>query len=981
MNPQEKDSNKPIGKLIILKQYFHPHYGVEPNPPKLPDWLVLGHYDSVETHIIKRLKDLIKYTRVVTFKSKNGSNKSKDGPNAQTYIPLVLNSFYMGKPTPANIIAQDREKEIAFRFFIQMQLSAVTVDGLKRVPSNPKKNCKDEIHFKQLVKGVDQIGGCIQSILDDPAYTSLNPILYRSMGADEFIAELTFAHESELSCVYSLFQALKGIDFQRAIPHAMENKNHHVFGRVHALVTFNRKRVRKQREIKNPPSSYKIVQHIRISPGHDHEALQLTTAKSYPKWIGTGTKNMVVEFQGGFEDYVSVIKDRLTEFNQNTGSVYSEFLFNPSAVVGDALDPISYANPHGQIAVGKYLLELIDETQLKLEYLEKTMSFGYVQIAEFKVLLHIAIQGLLRNDKQVFLLDLIPYIRSIPDYLIGYHKLVEGGSLTSKERLRYLRAIDRFVAYLRRSVRNRLEEMSNSGDPMSLSNRSLVSPKLMAAYSICARVVWSFLKDSFQDQAECNACALVGTLGRVIVEEPLLGLRQKITDFQTNAPRRNTKQNVVDSKRTQATPLPRLLFYDLSGPLLLRPEAVFLSTVHELAEHLEWKGPRSEIDFRESYRDVISQASLEQAAVHFIQERQDFIENREYQRVLGLFIFKCLEQSTQSDLEKTNIFFSIDFMHDLLSSVKLDTFFDFISSDTKRPEKIRLSREQITEFLSDFKTFVAQSGSSSVQVLENRATSKTSFPRSLGSLKDIVNECFADAAMFYFLRAARKGMEKNKKGSEDVSVNHSDWFYIYYYVLEAHLFWAPDLYEELSALTPAKLRSGFSNARLSEFFHRAVVLHYLVHRSMSKNFDVRQWESMCQDDIYGLYARFCMDHLEMKLKTLDQSVFSEYQKIQFHWLRRLLIIPENQDESSFASLLWEQFDQDRNSPEKECFSSSPYTRELASQFIGLWDACAEDLCGGSPSQEKTINTERERVRFLEALWCESTFVDVNGIFQ
>ena len=128
MNPQEKDSNKPIGKLIILKQYFHPHYRVEPNPPKLPDWLVLGHYDSVETHIIKRLKDLIKYTRVVTFKSKNGSNKSKDGPNAQTYIPLVLNSFYMGEPTPANIIEQDRAKEIAFRFFIQMQLSAVTVD-------------------------------------------------------------------------------------------------------------------------------------------------------------------------------------------------------------------------------------------------------------------------------------------------------------------------------------------------------------------------------------------------------------------------------------------------------------------------------------------------------------------------------------------------------------------------------------------------------------------------------------------------------------------------------------------------------------------------------------------------------------------------------------------------------------------------------------------------------------------------------------
>jgi len=150
---------------------------------------------------------------------------------------------------------------------------------------------------------------------------------------------------------------------------------------------------------------------------------------------------------------------------------------------------------------------------------------------------------------------------------------------------------------------------------------------------------------------------------------------------------------------------------------------------------------------------------------------------------------------------------------------------------------------------------------------------------------------------------------------------------------------------------------------------------------MSKNFDVRQWEPMCQEDIYGLYARFCTDHLEMKLKTLDQSVFSEYQKIQFQWLRSLLIIPENQDESSFASLLWEQFDQDRNSPEKECFSSSPYTRELASQFIGLWDACAEDLCGSSPSQEKTINTERERVRFLEALWCESTFVDVNGIFQ
>jgi hypothetical protein len=493
--------------------------------------------------------------------------------------------------------------------------------------------------------------------------------------------------------------------------------------------------------------------------------------------------------------------------------------------------------------------------------------------------------------------------------------------------------------------------------------------------------VWLFLKDSFQDQAECNACALVGTLGRVIVEEPLLGLRHKISEIQANTPARSTDEKETNSRRTKAGLLPRLLFYDLSGPLLLRPEAVFLSTVHELAEHLEWQGPPSEIDFSNRYRDVISRASLERAAVHFINESEEFRTKQEYRRVLGLFIFKCLEQSPQSDSGNTNIFFGVDFIHELLCSVELDVFFDFVFSDTKRSESIGLSKEKITDFLRGFKAFVAQTGSSSVQVLANQTMSKAGFPRSLGSLKDIVNECFADAAMFYYLRDARKSKEIKKKGSGCASVNHSDWFYIYYYVLEAYLFWAPDLYEELSAVTPAKLRIGSPNPRLSELFHRAVVLHYLVHRSISKSFDVRQWESICQNDIYELYERFCKDHLHMKLKTLDRSVFSEYQKFQFHSLRTLLIIPENQDESSFASLLWEQFDLDKNSPEKECFSSSPYTRELASQFIGLWGACAEDLFGGSPNEEKTIETERERVRFLEALWCESTFVDENGIFQ
>jgi hypothetical protein len=66
---------------------------------------------------------------------------------------------------------------------------------------------------------------------------------------------------------------------------------------------------------------------------------------------------------------------------------------------------------------------------------------------------------------------------------------------------------------------------------------------------------------------------------------------------------------------------------------------------------------------------------------------------------------------------------------------------------------------------------------------------------------------------------------------------------------------------------------------------------------------------------------------------------------------------------------------------KSEFSTSDYTRALAIEFIDLWDNCARELCGIGSGSGENASTEQQRVRFLEALWCESTFVVLDGIFE
>ncbi len=980
MTSGNTNENQPIGKLIILKQYFHPHYDWDRKTLELPEWLVLGHYDSVKTHKINKLKDLLEHTRV-------GTKQFEYGPNSQTYIPLILNSFYTGITRNEQVLDEKEESGVVFRLLIQMQLSAVTVDSLKRVAPKVRKKTsskksqakgKSAVQFQQLSKGIDQIGICVQSILDDPLYSSLNPVLYRSMGADEFIAELTFAEESEFSRVFSLFQALKGIDFQKVIRDSGKHKNHHVFGRVNALVTFNRERIKPTGKVTSSSNPYKIVQHIRISPGHDEEALSITNRNRYSNWIGTNSKNMVIEFPGGFGEYVSVMRDQLTESIQNTGSVYSEFLFNPSTSIHGSNQSLGTDTGHKEISVGKPLKALKKQTVNKLKKLEKRKSFGFVQITEFNVLLNIATQGLLRNDKQVFLLDLIPYIKTIPDYLLGYQELVESGKLTGTERLRYLRAIDRTVAFLRRAIRNRIEEMANSGDPMSISNRSIVSPKLMAAYSICARVVWLFLKESFKDQSPCNACALVGTLGRVIVQEPLLGLRQRIIELRMIASEKNIPEEKIESEQAKKGGVPRLLFYDLSGPLLLRPEAVFLSTVHELAEHLEWKGPRFEEDFLGEFRMIVERATLERTAAYFVQDHPEF-QSIEYQQALGLIINAYLVGSLESIGRDEDDFSGIDLIHELFSKADLSGIISLVLSELSRREAPHVNQNSVIACLKMFHEYFIQSRA---MMVRPRATNPASTLRLMDGQKEfnsVVSEVFSDAAMFYFLRAARHITSQVPSGS--CAIEHSDWFYVYYFMLEVLLFWSPDFFVELSAITQPKLSGGFNNPRLSEFFHRAIVLHYLVYRTTSKSFDVQAWEEACVSDVFKLYAKFCRDNKETVAKVLSKSIFSDYLKIQMLWLSELLIIPDQYDTPCIASLLWRQFDQNTYGQKMEDPESMRYLGELVKQFIDLWEACAKDLYGGAFGSENTNDTERQRVRFLEALWCESTFVDVRGLFR
>ena len=979
MTSPSSDKKSAIGKLIILKQFFHPHYDWERRTDDFPEWLVLGHYDSVEAHEISKLKDLLPHTQVKT-------SQFKYGPNSQTYIPLVLNSFYVDTLPKNRQDCKEIEYDVVFRLFIQMQLSAVTVDLMKRVPMNSDANAVSEVQFQRLAMGVDRIGATIQSILDDPRYTRLSPMLYRSMGAYEFVAELSFVNENEFKEVFLVFQDLKAIDFSRVISENKLLKNHHVFGRVNALVTFNREKILASELSGQPVESYRIVQHIRISPGHDNEALALSQSRQFPTWIGTESKNLAVEFHGGFSEYVSVMKDQLTAAIQNTGSVYSEFLFRPTD--GDARNTNSTENEthHHDIRIGKLLKEIKEGMYSKLEDLDSTKSFGDVQITEFNVLLHITIQGLFRNDKQVLLLDLIPYIQAIPDYLIGFHRLAERGMLTSPERLRFLRAIDRSISFLRRAVRNRIEEMSNSGDPMSLSNRSIVSPKMMAAYSICARVVWSFLQDSTQDKAPCNACALVGTLGRVVVEEPLLGLRRKIADCSQDITAINVSKEGVWDKTNSNNPLPRLLFYDLSGPLLLRPEAVFISTVHELAEHLEWRGPHSKLDFLGEYRRMITQATLDRAAVYFIHENDKY-KVEYYQDLLGKFLGVCIESSLVGERSGTNIFSAIDAIQDLISEEDIDTFISKLVLKELLLNKRRLSKKAVSAFLRKFYEFVIDAKVNYSRGYGNDVKKSAVLMKDLKSVKSVINECFADLAMFSFLytsRCIRDASRRNRHPNEEATpclVSHSDWTYIYYYMFEMNHVWSPDLFKELASLSHEELAKGFENPRLSEFFHRAIVFDYLVHRTNTRGFDVHKWKSVCTNRLYGLYTKFCRDKEDDELVAMRYEIFKAYLGIQMDWLQEALILSDDVNQHCIAAILWRQFEYTQKHWMKSEFSTLDHTRALAIEFIDLWDNCAKELCGIGSGSGETASTEQQRVRFLEALWCESTFVVLDGIFE
>lgn len=969
MNHLKSDDNRPIGKLIILKQFFHPHYEWNRETINFPDWLVLGHYDTIETHNISYLKDMLDHTQV-------HSSQFEYGPNSKTYIPLILNSHYTESVSNKAHLGEIVDSDPLFQLWIQMQLSAVTVDFMKRTPTDACSNNQDIVHFKCLSNGVDQIGCHIQSILDKSNYAGLHAVLYRSMGSHEFNAELSFSKECDFSAVFKLLQELKAVEFLDVKPAVKNLKNHHVFGRVNALITFNRKKIPHSTEKRNPSPNYKIIQHIRISPGHDDEALRLSNSKKYPTWIGAESKNLIVEFQGGFNEYVAIMENQLTDEIQNTGSVYSQFLFRQPIQEDRPSKADALNKEHAPIAVGAFLKDLMVSTRKKLREIEAKKSFGEVQITEFNVLLNVAIQGLLRNDKQLFLLDLVPYILAIPDYLIGYQQLSERGKLTSPERLRYLKAIDRSIGLLRRAVRNRIEEMSQSVDPMSLSNRSFVSPKLMAAYSICARVAWSFLFDALADKENCHACAFVGPLGRVVVEEPLMGLREKIqTEIEKGIASSGSSRGSFTKEAEDVNPLPHLLFYDLSGPLLLRPEAVFLSTIHELAEHLEWKGPKTQQDFFGEYQRIITQTALERAAVFFLLKHERY-RSSEHQEVLSEFIRARLEAMNSHQGIEKSIFLAFDSIQDLVSEKAILDFVNGIGTEEMDSTELGIRRKSTRRLLKRFRDFVVFARLNYGQSDDDRSNHASFLIKDIASLKSLIKESFADLAMIDFLDTSRRLTIPNPTTST-ILVDHSDWQYVYHYLLFVYRVWSPDLFKELASLTTDDLENGFDNPRLSEFFHRAIVLHYIVYRTNSKPFDYSTWEKSCSVDALDLYSSFCREngvYLELK-----KSLFDEYLQIQFEWLKGGMILDEAEEQDCIAAVLWRQFEASRNSWMETSFSKADHIKALLSEFVELWDSCSRELCKTATRKQHLASIDLCRVRFLESLWCESTIADPHGI--
>jgi hypothetical protein len=881
-------------------------------------------------------------------------------------MSLVLNSI-ISENDPQKAIDLERINLVnkkTFHVLIELFVSAVSIDIFKRdkrtsIGGNPQEHLAD---FEVMREGMIQAGEIIQKILSEDRYSKIESILYRSFGAQDFVIEIQFNSEDEFKSFASLVLELRNVDYKRIKPN-QNAKNHHVFSQVNAIVSFDWVRVEESQTTNSSPFM-EINQKIRIAPGHEFEAMDRTRGTppaTRPEFrLGFEGKNLHLKFKGTFKEYVTSRKTDVTRSRQNIGSVQSELTISEDSL---ARPETSGAPEHQQVLIKQTLHEKIKTSINRLNNAKNGKLLSTYQIDELTNLMQSAYQGLSRNDKQANLIDLIPFLFGIPEYIDAVAQ-ARASNLSFKEYQTFLKSLDQSLDHLSRAVRNRIDELSSFRDPMTPSNRTVVANKLISAYSSCAHYAWEILGKWISPHYECHACAFVGGLGQVVVHRPLKNIHKTLRDqFSTN--------------------LPRLLFYDLSGPLLYRPEVVFLNTIHELAEETDGFDTLETIH-KERFRAHFLTIALARLQVAFLGsdafKKSEWKggkaqEEDEKRSLLKDFVVYVMNNNSNAYNTDDRVLAAIKSMQYLFEREMVINF-----KKSRNLDQDIGTYDSELNLLNNFVEFCQmkypeRSESKDAQTLK-------AFRDEMNSLGKAANEFFADFAMYFHLLQIRA---RDSSSGSTTYLSLQDAVYLNHCLLEAILSSMPSV---LASGHPKGLSDNPNikdSFALSEFVQRALLSMFICDKfeaSSDFNYDSfrRRSFSLIRAMFSGLSHSYSMPNQFLN-EELPTAIQNSYDFMQLN-----AILPKQNDSKgvSVANYLLELIDLWFESYNRSGdggigwlgLPKSLSCRKLSRSFIDLWD-----LAANKKIDSKDADLASKRVAFLNVLWCQSTVFSDDGVFE
>lgn len=955
-----------IGRRVDLKQYFHPHYLWQRDAEAFSTIITLGHYDTIKVVSVHSLIDLAPEEINLAF-------PGQPAPYTTTTVSLVLNSFLSkfrnvkSAKDPQNsecIIQHEKDMDVFYKkrkfwVFIEIYLSAVTIDLLKR--RNLDAASVAGVQFKSLGLGIELVGSRLQKMLNAIDDGGVDSILYRSIGAQDFVIELKFDDEKSFRLLADLVISLRQIEFSDVLPND-HNPNHHIFSQVNAITSFDEDKFEKKDGPKED-SLVKIRQKIRIAPGHEFEVFNQSPQsgkkiKNESYSLGFENKNLHVNFEGGFIEYIHYRRNTITQHHQNTGSVRSELTV---PLVSFKEKKPELQRQHAAIVMRDKVREIISECICKLKSFWTRKILSKSQFDELSNLVQSAVQGLSRNDKQIYLIDLLPFLQGIPTYI---ESVFEEGKSTIKERERFLKSLDNAIDLLTRAVRNRIDELSSFRDPMAPTNRTLVAPKLMSAYSTCASYAWALMRESSVHTYPIRACAFVGSSGKVNVHRPLV-------------------ESHNDLLAKGYVKLPKLLFYELSGPMLFRPEIVFINTIHEIAEESKWLDFESN-PFGPGLKDFMLRNVLSQINSAFVSKTVGKISGDESKSIIDAFCSWVSSHPPGVFTADGRTLAAFHLFPYLLRGQVLDEFFkskEYIDR-CSRIQKPRVHEESLLKSFLEFAAFDRHESDQSEEGKKAR-----DFSERIHSQIGLIEECFADFAMLLYLFRSRvqADNEDTSTGKYPVRLTLQDADYLCSSLLETLFSATPGLFVTLANKSSGKIPDAhrtLSLESLSEYFYRSILIIYLCLK-----FDPERKASN-KSVVQALVSNTLKRIVRSAVRSLDpnscidEALLDSFVGARFNDLIKLLVLPSLNSDSDESKCIANYFIKTLEAAETPgkfsswlTLPSDEYEKELGSQFIELWSMAV------SAHSESDALTNFKRLNFIDALWCESTFHDIDGIFE